>query len=296
MRAPERFEHTEPWGFTPEGSGVRTRPDLELLASAKAHRETQELDETPPTRPSSKLTTALLPPARPTSNVSTAVLSPLRPSSPPPRPSTQSITRPMAAPSRPSRPSLLVPAAASPAGSLDAAPLQAAVHASVYASVQAIMLAASQMPPSLPRPSALPPPASLLPAPASDGWSAAQRIYVLATAVALSVMATTIVFLTLGAGDVHGTTSAPRTARAAAVRVAALDTSSAARKEATAEAAPLPARRAFAPTSSAPRSSGALSTNAGGTSSPGAGPSATKLDDAARSARMLREQLNTAVN
>ena len=41
----DRFERAEPYVLRPEGSGVRARPDVELLALSKAHRTTLKPEE-----------------------------------------------------------------------------------------------------------------------------------------------------------------------------------------------------------------------------------------------------------
>jgi hypothetical protein len=297
MRARDRFEHTEPWGFSPEASGVRTRPDLELeIGRARSTLKLDELDA-PDTQHMSPRT-ALLTPVK---AASTAVLPPVAPAEA--RPTTQPLARPIRAASQPPPARSSAPPALARAHTpmQPQPPLQAAVHASVYASVHATLLAASQ----LSRVSTLPTvvPSVPPPAPAAMGWTPAQRIYVLVTAVALSVMATTIVFLTMGSPDVRGSRD-PHAARVPAVAVATLDTSSsgsATRKETAPAVADSPApqagpRRIPAGTAGRGGSGGAVSAT-GGAPSPGTSASAaTKLDDAARSAKMLREQLNTAVN
>ena len=144
MRARDRFEHTEPWGFSPEASGVRTRPDLEreIGAGRATTLKLEELDA-PDTEHMSQGTALLAP--RPASTLPLA--RPLRLAS------GTSVTRgsgapPVLAAGQPAK------AHARPHAAAQDTPLQAALHASVYASVHAALLAASH----LPRGAVLPPP------------------------------------------------------------------------------------------------------------------------------------------
>lgn len=319
MRAPYRSELTEPWGFSPEaGSGVRVRPPLHEATLHDGPIEHDAPDtqrcwaggtgRMAPVEQAAPVTQALAPvtanvaPIRPLGTTTVGIepsTQRLRPSpaaqpsaSPPARaaePSTQRLTR-RRRPSPAAQPSVSPPPAR--ASQPPPAPLEAAVHASVYASVHAVLLAASHLSRS---PSQQPPPAA-----APLGWTPAQRIYVLATAVALSVMATAIFFLALGSLDAHGS-NAPRTPRSTATAASPLDNASvgsATRKDPSASTDRIPVtdapalRRAPPSSISQGRASGPISTSG----STNAGPSSAKLDDAARSAKMLREQLSTTVN
>ena len=343
MRARERFEHTEPWGFSPEASGVRTRPDLEReIALGRETVRLEEIDvpdtacmaplDAPPAPPSTTLLAPLS--AAPSSVAARAAMAtrrltrPIRAVSPPPPSSDRSAAAATAAPASthlsaepltnpPALAPTLAPTPVPPSmqgyAPTNDPPLQAAVHASVYASVHAVLLAASRLSVPPPAPTATLPP----PAPASAiGWSTAQRIYVLATAVALSVMATAILFLAIGSSDAPDArgAQASRTARASGEAAATLDLSSggsAARKAAAPVAvtdptetrpatrrafagAPVPAPAPGSPVRSAQNSG--VSTTATTAPPPGGTAGSAKLGEAARSAKMLREQLNSAVN
>ena len=326
MRSPYRSELTAPWGFSPEaGSGVRVRPPLQeptlhgepIKHDAIDAPDTQRCwaggtERMAPADQAAPVTQALAPVTANVASIrplgtttvgiepSTQRLRPspaARPSASAParasEPSTQRLARrrrasPAAQPSvSPTRASQPPPTRSQP----PPAPLEAAVHASVYASVHAVLLAASHLSRS---PSPQPPPAA-----APVGWTPAQRIYVLATAVALSVMATAIFFLALGSVDTHGS-NAPRAPHSTATAASPLDKSSvgsAARKDPSASTDRIPVtdappRRAPASSISQGRASGPIST--GGSTN--AGPTSAKLDDAARSAQMLREQLSTTMN
>jgi len=203
------------------------------------------------------------------------------------------------------------------------AAVAAAVHASVHASVQAMLSShlmrarASELPaPVASAPSVVagaanddadsPTPAAQKLAPA---WTPAQRIYVLATSVALAVLTTLVVHLAIGESSGIVSVTTARTARLATLSspTSVPTVGSASRKDvsfvAAAEAAEATTGARRTSTSARPAAPIApvgpairAAANGSGPATPAGTSSSAKLDDAARSAKMLRDQLSTAVN
>jgi hypothetical protein len=206
------------------------------------------------------------------------------------------------------------------------AAVHAAVHASVHASVQAML--SSHLVRTRAAEIATPAvaanddaekaaPVQATAAGLAPAWTPAQRIYVLATTVALAALTTLVVHLALGnpSSDIAAATASARTARVATVTsptslptvgsaprkdavVAAETTEGVAAAAAAAAAAQSAARRpAVRPLAPAPvvTTGRTTATNGTGAGAP-SGTSSAKLDDAARSAKMLRDQLSSAVN
>lgn len=319
MRPAARFERTEQYGtLMPDaGSGIRVRPDMAAMAEpADTARRT-----------------AIIAPVKQTQHTATARLPPfVRESwSPPPSLSAPARTQPLTAPiarialvaaaapvatiapvrtsSRPPMHASARPSAPPPAVPIHPAvhaALHAAVHASVQASVQSVLASAHLWRPPQATPAPFAPLAAnpfgddtLDTAVLAPAWTPAQRVYVLATAVTLAVLITLLANVALGGSAIGTATVGARSARIAAIstETSVPTVGSASGKDVSfvaadatqvTQPAQAAARRAHVPAARTTASGGAGS--AGGTSS------SAKLDDAARSAKMLRDQLATAVN